>query len=55
MKGILGVSIQKAAATCNEANSTGRAVVKRCHRELTEPYKERLQGEGLSVGLEPAH
>ena len=37
-----------------EAHSTGRSVVKRCHKELAELYKERPQGEGLTISLEPA-
>ena len=53
-KAIPGMSIKKAAAIMYEAHSTGRAVVKRCHKELAELYKERLQGEGLTVSLEPA-
>jgi hypothetical protein len=28
-------------------------VVKSCHKELAELYKERLLGEGLSVSIEP--
>ena len=54
-KVIPGMSLKKATAIMYEAQSTGRAVVKRCHKELAELYKERLQGEGLTVSLEPAH
>ena len=54
-KVIPGMSLKKAAAIMYEAHSTGRAVVKRCHKELAELYRERLQGEGLTVSLEPAH
>ena len=53
-KVIPGMSLKKATALMYEAHSTGRAVVKRCHKELAELYKERLQGEGLTVSLEPA-
>ncbi len=53
-KAIPGMSIKKATTIMYEAHSTGRAVVKRCHKELAELYKERLQGEGLTVSLEPA-
>ncbi len=54
-KAIPGMSLKKATAIMYEAHSTGRAVVKRCHKELAELYKERLQGEGLTVSLEPAY
>ncbi len=53
-KVIPGMSIKKATALMYEAHSTGRAVVKRYHKELAELYKERLQGEGLTISLEPA-
>lgn len=49
-----GMTIVKATRIMYEAHSSGRAVVKRCHKELAELYKERLQGEGLTVSLEPA-
>ena len=51
---IPGISVKRAAGIMYEAHSTGRAVVKRCHKELAELYKERLQGEGLIISLEPA-
>lgn len=51
---IPGMGIRKATIIMYEAHSTGRAVVKRCHKELAELYKERLQGEGLTISLEPA-
>ena len=37
-----------------EAHLNGRAAAKRCHKELAELYRERLQGEGLAASLEPA-
>ena len=49
-----GMSIGRARKIMYEAHSSGRAVVKRCHKELAELYKERLQGEGLTISLEPA-
>ena len=49
-----GMTIGRATRIMYEAHSSGRAVVKRCHKELAELYKERLQGEGLTVSLEPA-
>jgi ATP-dependent Clp protease adaptor protein ClpS len=54
LKGTIpGMSVARAAGIMYEAHSTGRAVVKRCHKELAELYKERLQGEGLTISLEP--
>ena len=52
---IPGMGIGRATRIMYEAHSTGRAVVKRCHKELAELYKERLQGEGLKISLEPAN
>ena len=49
----LGMSIRKAAAIMYAAHSIGKAVVKRCHKELAELYKELLQGEWLTISLEP--
>jgi ATP-dependent Clp protease adaptor protein ClpS len=51
---IPSMSVKRAASIMYEAHSTGRSVVKRCHKELAELYKERLQGEGLTISLEPA-
>ena len=51
---IPGMSVKRAAGIMYEAHSTGRAVVKRCHKEFAELDKERLQGEGLIISLEPA-
>ena len=51
---IPGMGLKRAAKVAWEAHSTGRAVVKRCHKELAELYKERLQAEGLTVSMEPA-
>jgi ATP-dependent Clp protease adaptor protein ClpS len=53
-KTIPGMSIKRATAIMYEAHSKGQAVVKRCHKELAELYQERLQGEGLTVSIEPA-
>lgn len=49
-----GMTLTRAIGIMYEAHSAGRAVVKRCHKELAELYKERLEAEGLSVSLEPA-
>ena len=54
MKVIPGMSLKKAARTMYEAHSTGQAVAKRCHKELAELYKERLQEKGLTASIEPA-
>lgn len=53
-KVIPGMSVKKATKIMWEAHTTGQAVVKRCHKELAELYKEQLQAEGLTVSLEPA-
>ena len=53
-KVVPGMTLGRAIKIMYEAHSSGRAVVKRCHKELAELYKERLQGEGLTVSLEPA-
>jgi ATP-dependent Clp protease adaptor protein ClpS len=53
-KAIPGMSLKRATAIMYEAHSSGQSVVKRCHKELAELYKERLQGEGLTISLEPA-
>ena len=49
-----GMTLAKATKIMYEAHASGRAVAKRCHKELAELYKECLQGEGLTVSLEPA-
>ncbi len=53
-KVIPGVGLKRAAGIMYEAHSKGRVVIERCHKDLAELYKERLQGEGLTVGLEPS-
>lgn len=52
-KVIPGMTLKKAARIMYEAHTTGQALVKSCHRELAELYEQRLQGEGLSVSIEP--
>ena len=54
-KVIPGMSVKKATRIMWEAHTKGQAVVKSCHKELAELYKERLQGEGLTVSIEPSH
>lgn len=51
---IPGMSLKRATKVSWEAHRKGRAVVKRCHKELAEMYKELLQKEGLTISLEPA-
>lgn len=48
------ITLKSATKTAWEAHCKGRAVVKRCHKELAELYRNLLQGEGLTVSLEPA-
>ena len=54
MKVLPGMTLGRAIKIMYEAHSSGQAVVKRCHKELAELYKENLQEEGLTVSLEPA-
>jgi ATP-dependent Clp protease adaptor protein ClpS len=51
---IPGMTFKKAARIMYEAHSTGKALVKSCHKELAELYEERLLGKGLTVSIEPA-
>jgi ATP-dependent Clp protease adaptor protein ClpS len=43
------MTLKRATRTAWEAHCKGRAVVKRCHKELAELYKNLLQEEGLTV------
>ncbi len=52
-KVIPGMTLMKATKIMWEAHTTGKALVKSCHKELAEHYETRLQGEGLSVSIEP--
>jgi ATP-dependent Clp protease adaptor protein ClpS len=51
---IPGMTLKKATRIMYEAHSTGKAVVKSCHKELAELYEERLLGKGLKSSIEPA-
>jgi ATP-dependent Clp protease adaptor protein ClpS len=51
---IPGMTLRSATKISWEAHRKGRAIVKCCHKELAELYKELLQKEGLTVSLEPA-
>lgn len=53
-RAIPGMTLAKAARIMYEAHTTGRAVVKSCHRELAELYEERLLAEGLTASIEKA-
>jgi ATP-dependent Clp protease adaptor protein ClpS len=53
-KVIPGMTLKRATKIMYEAHTTGQAVVKSCHKELAELYEERLQGEGLTVSIEPS-
>ncbi len=53
-KVIPGMTLKKATRIMWEAHTTGKAVIKSCHRELAELYEERLLAKGLSVSIEPA-
>jgi ATP-dependent Clp protease adaptor protein ClpS len=52
-KVIPGMTLKKATTIMWEAHTTGKAVVKTCHKELAEHYRERLRGEGLTASIEP--
>jgi len=52
-KVIPGMTYKRAAKIMYQAHTRGRAVVKRCHKELAEMYEERLRQEGLTASIEP--
>ena len=52
-KAIPGIGLKSTTAIMYEAHSSGQSMVQRCHKELAELYKERLQGEGLTMSLQP--
>lgn len=51
---IPGMTFAKATKITYEAHRSGQAVVKSCHKELAELYREQLQKEGLTVTIESA-
>jgi ATP-dependent Clp protease adaptor protein ClpS len=53
-KVVPGMTLKKATRIMWEAHTYGQAVVKSCHKELAELYKEQLQKENLTVSIEPA-
>jgi ATP-dependent Clp protease adaptor protein ClpS len=53
VKVVPGMTIKRATGVMWEAHTKGKAVVKRCHKELAELYEERLQKEGLTASIEP--
>jgi ATP-dependent Clp protease adaptor protein ClpS len=52
-KVIPGMTLKKATRIMWEAHTTGKAVVKSCHKELAELYQERLLAKDLTVSIEP--
>ena len=52
-KVIPGMTLKKAIKIMWEAHTTGKALVKSCHKELAEHYEARLRGEGLTISIEP--
>src|SRR5215204_3576253 len=52
-KVIPGMTLKKATRIMWEAHTTGKALVKSCHKELAELYEERLLAKGLTVSIEP--
>jgi ATP-dependent Clp protease adaptor protein ClpS len=52
-KVIPGMTLKKATKIMWEAHSTGKALVKSCHKELAELYEEQLLAKGLTVTIEP--
>lgn len=53
-KVIPGMTLAKATRIMYTAHSSGKAVVKSCHKELAELYVERLQSENLTADMEKA-
>ncbi len=53
-KVIPGMTLKKATRIMWEAHTTGKGLVKSCHKELAELYEQRLQGEGLTASIERA-
>ncbi len=53
-KVIPGMTLKKATKIMWEAHTTGKALVKSCHKELAELYEEQLLAKGLSVSIEPS-
>ena len=48
------MTLKKATKIMWEAHTTGKALVKSCHKELAELYEERLLAKGLTVSIEPS-
>jgi len=53
-KVIPGMTLKKATKIMWEAHTTGKALVKSCHKELAELYEEQLLAKGLTVSIEPS-
>ena len=47
------MSQEKAISIMLEAHTKGKAIAKRCHKELAEMYEEGLRSRGLIATVEP--
>lgn len=47
------ITQEKAISIMLEAHTRGKAVAKRCHKELAEMYEEGLRSRGLIATIEP--
>lgn len=47
------LSQERATSIMLEAHTRGKAVAKRCHKELAEMYEEGLRSRGLTATIEP--
>ena len=52
-KVIPGMTLKKATKIMWEAHSSGKALVKSCHKELAELYEDLLLAKGLTISIEP--
>ena len=46
------MTLKKATRIMWEAHTSGKAVVKSCHKELAELYEQRLLAKGLTASIE---
>lgn len=47
------LSQERATSIMLEAHTRGKAVAKRCHKELAEMYEDGLRSRGLTATIEP--
>ena len=52
-KVIPGMTLKKTTKIMWNAYTTGKELIKSCHKELAELYEERLMDKGLTVSIEP--